>query len=148
MAKIKASEKVIFFAGLLLSDICLLDEGKKSLESLFGPIDLQSRIIPFTHTNYYNHEMGEHIVRLWVSFSEDSDPEHLSDWKIKSNRLEETWAESIIQPPLTPASFSKALSPKGEGVETSGPVARTNGKPCQHSHSLWEWVRGSRGGGE
>ncbi len=92
MGKIKAPKKVIPFAGLLLSDISLLDESKKSLESIFGSIDLQSRIIPFTHTSYYNPEMGEHIVRLWVSFSEMSDPEYLPNWKIESNYLEETWA--------------------------------------------------------
>jgi len=92
MGKIKAPEKVVPFAGLLLSDISLLNESRKSLESLFGPIDLQSRVIPFTHTSYYNPEMGERIVRLWVSFSELSDPEHLSGWKVESNRLEEAWA--------------------------------------------------------
>ena len=63
---------------------------KKALESIFGPIDLQSRIIPFTHTSYYNPEMGEHIVRLWVSFSENCPiPKTCTDWKIESNRLEE-----------------------------------------------------------
>jgi len=92
MSKIKTPEKVIPFAGVLLSDISLLDEGKKSLESIFGPIDLQTRVIPFTHTSYYNSEMGEHIVRLWVRFSGMFDPEHLYKWKIESNHIEETWA--------------------------------------------------------
>ncbi|MEW5802334.1 MAG: DUF4416 family protein [bacterium] len=93
MGKIIAPIKVKPFAGLLLSDAALLEEGKKALESFFGPIDMQSQIIPFSHTSYYNPEMGEHIHRLWVSFRELSDPGNLPAWKIESNRLEETWAE-------------------------------------------------------
>jgi len=117
MGKIKVPERVIPFAGLLLSDICLLDEGKKSLESLFGPIDLQSRIIPFTHTNYYTPEMGEHIFRLWVSFCEMSDPEHLPDWKIESNHLEEIWAGEIIQPSSRGDGGSERLQAERSGRE-------------------------------
>ncbi|MEW6379820.1 MAG: DUF4416 family protein [bacterium] len=93
MGKIRIPDKVKPFAGLLLADISLLDEAKTALESLLGPIDLCSDSIPFSHSDYYRPEMGEHILRLWVSFARLSDPGNLPGWKIVSNRLEEERAQ-------------------------------------------------------
>lgn len=89
MGKIRVPDIVKPFAGLLLADISLLNEAKTALESLFGPIDLCSDSISFTHSDYYHPEMGEHILRLWVSFAELSDPGNLPGWKVTANRLEE-----------------------------------------------------------
>ncbi|MCL6584135.1 MAG: DUF4416 family protein [bacterium] len=92
MGEIKIPKKIKPFAGLLLADLCLLDEVERRLESVFGPIDLQSEIIPFSHSDYYCPEMGKQILRLWVSFSELSDPGNLACWKIEANGLEMIWA--------------------------------------------------------
>jgi hypothetical protein len=34
----------------------------------FGEIDCESATVPFAFTGYYAEEMGEHLVRKWVSF--------------------------------------------------------------------------------
>ncbi len=89
MGKINPPEMVKPFTGLLLSEISLLSEVKKALEDYFGPIDLESQIIPFTHSDYYNFEMGNKILRLWVSFKRLGKPDQLAEWKVKSNQLEQ-----------------------------------------------------------
>jgi hypothetical protein len=92
MGRIKQPKMVKPFAGLLVADLSQAADCIRLLELTFGPIDLQSQTIPFVHTDYYHLEMGDRICRLWVSFSELVDPEHLASWKITSNQLEDTWA--------------------------------------------------------
>lgn len=91
MGKINPPQKVKFFVGLLLSEPSLLEKCKKALEVSFGPSDIQSSVIPFSHSDYYNAEMGNTISRLWISFSQLQDPGDLAEWKITSNNLEDTW---------------------------------------------------------
>jgi len=92
MSKINPPKKVKPFVGLLLSELSLLEKCKKALELSFGPSDIQSHIIPFSHSDYYDAEMGNKISRLWISFSQLQDPGNLADWKINSNTLEDIWA--------------------------------------------------------
>ena len=91
MGTINPPQKVKPFVGLLVSDFSLLNKCKEALEVYFGPSDMQSPIIPFSHSNYYNEEMGNKISRLWISFSQLQDPGNLAEWKITSNNLEDIW---------------------------------------------------------
>lgn len=58
----------------------------------FGEIDCRFSPVPFTHTDYYNDEMGEGVLRSWVSFRGFVDQESLSDVKLLTNRIEEEFA--------------------------------------------------------
>ena len=91
MGKINPPQKVKFFVGLLLSELSLVEKCKEALELTFGPPDIQSHIIPFSHSDYYNAEMGNKISRLWISFSQLQDPGNLAEWKITSNNFEDIW---------------------------------------------------------
>ena len=91
MGKINPPPKVKPFVGLLLSELSLLEKCKETLELSFGPSDIQSSIIPFSHSDYYNAEMGNTISRLWISFFQLLSPGDLAEWKITSNNLEDTW---------------------------------------------------------
>jgi len=91
MGKINPAKKVKPFVGILLSELSLLEKCKEALELSFGPSDIQSSIIPFSHSDYYNAEMGNKVSRLWISFSQLQDPVNLADWKINSNTLEDIW---------------------------------------------------------
>ena len=93
MGTIKPPQRVKPFVGLLLSELLLLEKCKEALERYFGPLDIQSPIIPFSYSNYYNAEMGDQISRLWMSFLQLQDPGNLADWKIKSNHLEDSWTK-------------------------------------------------------
>lgn len=92
MGKIKEPKRVKPFVGLLLSNLSLVDNYKKSLKYIFGESDLQSKMIPFSHTTYYNKEMGDTIFRLWISFSNLKNPDQLPLWKVKTNELEENFS--------------------------------------------------------
>ena len=92
MGKINPPQKVKPFIGLLISNASQLEKYKIALELYFGPSDIQSCVMPFSHTSYYDAEMGDKILRLWMSFSQLQDPENLANWKVRSNHLEDKWA--------------------------------------------------------
>ena len=80
-------EKLVF--GILISSIELKERLFSELKDLFGPIDFISSELDFTYTQYYNAEMGRPITRIFCSFQELVNPEHLPGIKIKTNRLED-----------------------------------------------------------
>jgi hypothetical protein len=92
MGKISAPQKAKFFCGLLVADNSLLEPALKNLRENFGSIDLQSDPINFSFTDYYNPEMGENILRLWVSFENLISPEKLAEIKVITNNIETAFA--------------------------------------------------------
>ena len=59
-------------------------------EKEFGvkEIDLQSDVIKFDFTNYYNDEMGEDLYRYWFSFSPSIEIAQVYKIKVLSNEIE------------------------------------------------------------
>jgi len=55
------------FAG---DDAALLTETLEALTRLFGPIDFESELLPFDHTNYYSAEFGPGLQRKIVTFEQ------------------------------------------------------------------------------
>jgi len=64
---------------------------EEMLTKHYGPVDLKSRRWDFTFTRFYTKEMGEHIQRYFLSFSDLIDPSQLSEIKLFTNRLEENF---------------------------------------------------------
>jgi len=54
--------------GVLASSEQALENARRRGESQYGPIDLESAVFPFRYTTYYNAEMGEDIIRQFISF--------------------------------------------------------------------------------
>jgi hypothetical protein len=54
-------------------------------------IDLQSEIINFDFSNYYNEEMGEELYRYWISFSPSVQLSEVYKLKILSNEIEKKY---------------------------------------------------------
>lgn len=79
---------VKLIAGLLSADKILLPKAKQLLEKYFGLIDLESPIIPFNFTDYYNEELGNGILRQYISFQRLIKPEYISKIKRLTIRLE------------------------------------------------------------
>ena len=77
--------KVKLISGLLSPDNNLLVKSKQILIKKYGPIDLESPIIPFTFTNYYNEEIGEGILRQYISFTKLIKPDDIA--KIKNTTI-------------------------------------------------------------
>ena len=89
MAKPFFPEPVKLFVGLIIF------EPEKNLSSVlsrlsseFGEVEKLSSVIPFDFTNYYEHEMGNPLWRLWVSFKELFDYGELATAKLFTNSIE------------------------------------------------------------
>ncbi len=90
MAEIKQPQRTLPVAGLLLApafdvDIC------GELENLFGSVVLKTSCIPFKHTEYYGHEMGDNLRRQWVAFSVLMIPDALVEFKRRTNEIEKKY---------------------------------------------------------
>lgn len=88
MAEIHEPHKVLAFAGLIFFKEFNPDSALEHLNELLGRVIKKSEIIPFTHTTYYNKEMGENLLRQWVLFEKLIYPDLLIELKHKSNEIE------------------------------------------------------------
>ena len=92
MGKILKPLKVKLFAGLIANSGSIISAAEKLLAKEFGAIDLESPVIPFAFTDYYSEEMGQNLLRKWVSFEKLSQPEDLSRIKVKTNSIEDKFS--------------------------------------------------------
>lgn len=66
----------------------ILNDTINRLSALYGPPDFVSRQIPFDYTDYYHPEMGEKLVRRFLSTEKLVRPESLPDIKLATNEIE------------------------------------------------------------
>ncbi len=64
------------------------------LRRRFGPVDFESESIPFTHTGYYEKEMGRGLRRKFVSFAKLAVADSLSGIKLATNRMESAFSSA------------------------------------------------------
>jgi hypothetical protein len=102
MGSIRTFSPVKLFLGVLASEAAHLSEVESRLSSEFGPIDLRSAEIPFTFTDYYRRETGDHIVRVFFSFERLIEGDRLPEIKLWTNTLEAEFASehSDVQRPV------------------------------------------------
>jgi len=89
MGRVAAFESEKLVVGVLLSLPQLKAEVLERLRQAFGPADWVSPELPFTHTRYYDAEMGGPITRFFVSCRELADPSRLAEAKRTTNDIEE-----------------------------------------------------------
>ena len=90
MGTAREAEPVKLIASLLAADGSLLDRARDELVLVFGPVDIESELLPFDHTDYYTYEFGPGLQRQIVAFRELVCPSALPDVKRRTNELE--WA--------------------------------------------------------
>ena len=78
--------------GIIASTERDMDRAEKALEEAFGAVDLRSERIPFDQTSYYQEEMGDELVREWVSLQQLVQQDAIADAKLTTNRLEGRFA--------------------------------------------------------
>lgn len=88
MGTAKFNPPVKLIAGFIFSDRLALESALRSLERKFGLVDFKSPVLDFTHTSYYEKEMGKDLKRLFVSFSKLIPPETLPSVKLFTNKIE------------------------------------------------------------
>jgi len=84
----KEHKKAILIIGLLVSSEKYFDVVEHRLEYDFGDIARRSETIPFVYTDFYNKEMGDNILRRWISFKDLIFEDELSSVKHHTNNLE------------------------------------------------------------
>ena len=80
--------QVKLIASLLTGDLDLLPQARDALVEQYGPVDWESDLLPFDHTDYYAAEFGPDLQRQIVAFERLVDPVALPDIKLQTNRLE------------------------------------------------------------
>jgi len=88
---LQAPHPVTLFVGMLSQDITLLDQLKDELKSIFGPVDMESYVWDWEHTDYYAKEMGTGLKRKFVFFKNLIDPGNISDIKLKTIEIEKQY---------------------------------------------------------
>ena len=92
MGSIRAFNPVKLFVGVLVASEDLVPEVESQLLARYGPLDSRSPLLPFTFTDYYRQETGDHILRIFFSFERLVEADHLPGIKCETNALEETFA--------------------------------------------------------
>lgn len=94
MATAKAFQKCALVIGVLSTIEERRGDFLSVLESHFGPIELQSPVMDFSFTDYYDEEMGSRPVRYLLLFRDLVDPSTLADLKKLTNAIEKDFASS------------------------------------------------------
>ncbi|MGQ3686369.1 MAG: DUF4416 family protein [Candidatus Loosdrechtia sp.] len=105
MGTISLPKPANLIIGVLTSIPELLVCIGKILEEHFGPIDLQSDILPFPFTDYYNEKMGKGIQRQFYSFEKLVMPDEIARIKVQTNTIEELLASSEKYPVNRPINI-------------------------------------------
>lgn len=102
MGDIKPVKYVKFFVGFLFVDQKIIERAWKILEEKYGKIDKKSKVWPFSYTNYYVKEMGDGIMKQFISFESLIDPIDSIEIKHYTNALEKQLAKEfpISQRPI------------------------------------------------
>src|SRR5260221_6905499 len=76
----------------------LLEEARRKLEEMFGPIALASVPYVFDQTCYYERTMGADLRKQLWAFTETIDPDRLPAIKLAANALERELAGRHPEP--------------------------------------------------
>ena len=92
MGEIVSNPQLVkLFIGMLSQEISLFNKLKEDLKEIFGPIDLESPIWEWRHTDYYSKEMGSVLKRQFIFFRKLINPGIISEIKLKTNELEKQY---------------------------------------------------------
>jgi len=95
LGKVHTPLPVKLICGMIFTGQDVLQHAAQRLQVRLGSIDIYSEIFPFTHTAYYNREMGSDLKRVFVAFAQLVRCERLSEVKILTNGLEENLALEV-----------------------------------------------------
>ncbi len=109
MSKPTAAEPVKLIFSVLAANAAFLNEPIAILSASYSQPDFVSVIMPFDYTDYYCAEMGENLVRLFMSMETLIKPEILPDIKLATNDIEDRSAsDKRRQINIDPGYISKA----------------------------------------
>lgn len=92
MGTARKVEPVKLIVSLLSGDLDLLAVTTSTLKGHYGPVDFESELLPFEHTDYYAAEFGPRLARRIVAFEQLIAPAALPEIKLQTNDLESSLA--------------------------------------------------------
>jgi hypothetical protein len=93
MSKPRIPEPVKLFASVLAGEAGLLADTIRELAMRYGAPDYVSEVLAFGYTDYYAAEMGQSLVRRFVTFDGLIGPGELPAVKLETNALEKRLSE-------------------------------------------------------
>lgn len=91
MSRPSQPEPANLIIGLIAAGRDTLTKVRPALEARFGAIDDESDVIDFAFTDYYQAEMGDNLVRTWLSFADLQPLDQLAATKLSANATEDEW---------------------------------------------------------
>ena len=93
MSKPIPAEPVKLIFSVFAASIEQLDEAVTRLTACYGLPDFISDVVLFDYTSYYCREMGENLVRRFLSMEKLIRPESLPDIKLATNDMEKGFTQ-------------------------------------------------------
>jgi hypothetical protein len=84
----KETEKAILFTGLLFGSEPDLLRAEDLLKKNIGQLADESDIFDWSHSDYYEDELGPNTKRKFILFDKLISPEEIVDVKLKTNEIE------------------------------------------------------------
>ena len=92
MGILKKPLPVKYFIAMLASEQELFSSCEEVLMKRYGPVDMQSDIMPWSHSDYYVAEMGDGLQRRFISLEQLGNPDLLPLMKREMIELEKQWS--------------------------------------------------------
>ncbi len=96
MGSPRTARPVRLFCSIISGDRDTIRRTRQRLTRVFGPLALESPIMPFDHTLYYEAEMGADLQNEFLLFENPIGPDALVDLKINTNELEREFSRQIL----------------------------------------------------
>ncbi len=91
MGHLRFVQQVKPIFGLIATSQTALDKAIEAITTRWGTIDEKTVPIPFTFSKYYNREMGDGLLRQWLSLEQLILPDALAPMKHMTNEMEDSF---------------------------------------------------------
>ncbi len=105
MGILRPVEQVKLFTAILFSDEDVLNSARHGLSSAFGPVLISSPVWAWSHSNYYEKEMGNKLKRTFLFFENLILPDRLADIKAITNEIEKDFRRNTGKFPVRPINI-------------------------------------------
>ncbi len=93
MSVLQKASPAKLIANIIYSPQTAMERVANALQDRFGGIDVASRPLPFTESDYYEREMGVGLMRRLLAFAPLIDREQLFQIKLTAMELERKFAD-------------------------------------------------------
>ena len=112
--------KAKLIAALMASDERLIEKALSALEPTYGSVELSSSVFPFTYSDYYKHEMGDTLLKVFCSFGKLIEPDEIVGLKLTSIECEKNFLKEAAPETMSEGARERLpRAPKGDDCHIS-----------------------------